>query len=145
MKIISNIMFMIEKWSFILGVIILAYFIFLMIIKFCKQLNKKRISIILILLSLVIGSFFVIRWRAYHYIYEYLEMHNITKAEIIEEDKRWYLLTLSSGDFGLDCRIKGKPKNNIYAIYCNGIDKKVKVSVNYFDGGFKENIDLDKE
>lgn len=108
------------------------------------QFNKKYL-IITLLLSLSFGSFFVIRWRAYHYIYKYLEMHNITKNEIIEVDKRWYLLTLSSGDFGLDCKITGKPQNNIYAIFCNGIDNKVKVSINYSDGGFKENVDLNKE
>ncbi|MBO3445745.1 hypothetical protein [Clostridium sp. CCUG 7971] len=72
-------------------------------------------------------------------------MHNITKNEIIEADKRWGLLTLSSGEFVLDCKIKGKPQNNIYAVYCNGIDNKVGVSINYSDGGFKANIDLNKE
>ena len=108
------------------------------------QFNKKYL-IITLLLGLSFGCFFVIIWRSYHYIYKYLEMNNITKNEIIEVDKRWYLLTLSSGDFGLDCKITGKPQNNIYAIFCNGIDNKVKVSINYSDGGFKENVDLNKE
>ncbi|CEN26450.1 hypothetical protein [Paraclostridium sordellii] len=108
------------------------------------QFNKKYL-IITLLLGLSFGSFFVIRWRAYHCIYKYLEMHNITKNEIINEDKNWTLLYGGDGSFLLSCNIKGKPQNNIYAIFCNGIDNKVKVSINYSDGGFKENVDLNKE
>lgn len=128
---------LILKYGLVFGVVMVVYYIF--------SLNKKAIKVILMLICLSIGSIFIIRWRAYNCIYEYLQVHNISRNEIIEVGKRWSLLSLSSGDFVLDCKIKGKPENNIYAVYCNGIDKKVGVSINYTDGGFKENINLDKE
>lgn len=145
MNIITSNMSMIIKCSFVFGIIILGCFMLSNSIRFLKPNNKKYLTIILILLGLSFGSFFLIRSRSYHCIYKYLEMHNITKNEIIEVNKRWYLLTLSSGDFGLDCKIKGRPQNNIYALFCNGIDNKVKVSINYLNGDFKKNVNLNEE
>lgn len=113
--------------------------------RFPKPNNKKYLIIILILLGLIFGSFFAIRWKAFLNIYKYLEIHNITKNEIINEDKNWTLLYGGDGSFLLSCNIKGKPKNNIYALSCNGIDNKVTVTITYSTGGFKENADLDKD
>lgn len=137
----------------IVGFLILTI-IYLLIVNIMEKLSisekilKSRIKIIKLIticLMLFVGSFFAIRWRAYYYIYRYLEMHNITKNEIINEDKDWTLLSEGDGSFLLSCNIKGKPQNNIYALSCNGIDSKVTTTITYSTGGFKENADLDKD